>query len=143
MPKVKARILSQRIEGRKLLATVQFDKKCPPDGGLCTVKWGSQRTGSQNSLYWLFLSWLIEHGGLKEHGHFSADALHEDLKAHFIAEKVFDRGRFKVLETEDPTTTDMTKSEFGEYMDKVDEFARDFFEVDTDGFWQEYRQNYQ
>lgn len=142
MPKVKARILSQRIEGRKLLATVQFDQKCPPDGALFTAKWGSQRTGSQNSLYWLFLNWLIEFGGLKEHGHFSADALHEDLKAHFISEKIFDKGRFKVLETEEATTTDMTRSEFGEYMDKVDDFMKSFFEIDTDGFWQEYRQNH-
>ncbi len=142
MPKIKCRMLAEKFDNGKLLAKFQMDGKCPPVGTLCTIKWGSVRTSSQNSLYWLFLSWLIDHGGLKEHGHFSPQALHEDLKAYFIAEKIFDRGRFKVIESEDPSTTDMTKAEFGEYMDKVDEFAKDFFKCDTSGFWEEYRENY-
>jgi hypothetical protein len=142
MPKIKCLMLAEKFDNGKLYAKFQMDAIVPPVGTLCTIKWGSVRTSSQNSLYWLFLSWLIDHGGLKEHGHFSPQALHEDLKAYFIAEKIFDRGRFKVIDSEDPTTTDMTKSEFGEYMDKVDEFAKDFFKCDTSGFWQEYRGNY-
>ena len=141
MPKVKAKIVKQKFQDGKLYAVVQFDRKCPRDGELFTAKWGSIRTLSQNSLYWVFLNWLIEFGGLKEHGHFDPQALHMDLKAHFVAEKIFDRGQFKAIE--EATTTDMTKSDFGEYVDKVDEFVKDFFQIDTAPFWKEYKQNYQ
>jgi hypothetical protein len=140
MPKVKCRVLAQKFVDGKLLAKVQFDQKCPKDGELFTAKWGSTRTLSQNSLYWLFLNWLIEFGGLKDMGHFSADALHLDLKAHFLAQKTLSRAEFKAIE--ESTTTDLTKVEFGEYMDKVDEFVKDFFEIDTSGFWEEYRKNF-
>ena len=139
MPKVRARVLSQKFENNKLIAQVQFDQKCPKDGELFSAKWGSTRTLYQNALYFTFLHWLIENG-LKEHGHFSEQALHEDMKAHFLADKLFDRGKFKAIE--ESTTTDLTISEFSEYFDLVDEFVKDFFGIDTSGFWQEYRRNY-
>jgi hypothetical protein len=142
MPKVKCRMISSKWDNGKLIGTVRFDQKCPAAGELFTCKWGSVRTGSQNSLYWLYLNWLIEHGGLKDHGHFDPQALHLDLKAYFMAEKIFDKGQFKIIENEEPTTTDMTRSEFGEYMDKVDEKVKAFFEIDTEPFWKEYRENY-
>jgi hypothetical protein len=142
MPKVKCRMVSSKWEEGQLIGTVRFDQKCPAAGELFTCKWGSVRTLSQNSLYWLYLNWLIEYGGLKGHGHFDPQALHLDLKAYFMAEKIFDKGQFKIIETEEPTTTDMTRSEFGEYMDKVDEKVKEFFEIDTSGFWEEYRRNY-
>lgn len=142
MPKIKARVLAVKTdcEGR-MLAKLQFNGKLPKENELVTVKWGSVRTLSQNSLYWLYLNWLIEHGGLKDQGHFSADALHLDLKAHFLAEKALTRGEFKAIE--ESTTTDLTKTEFGEYMDKVDDFIKSFFEIDTSGFWEEYKANFQ
>jgi len=142
MPKVKCRMISSKWDEGKLIGVVRFDQKCPGNGELFTSKWGSVRTGSQNSLYWLLLSWCIEVGGLKDKGHFDPQALHLDIKAYFLAEKVFDKGQFKVIESEDPTTTDMTRSEFGEYVDKVDEFIKDFFEISTAPFFEEYRRNY-
>lgn len=141
MPKVKATVLATEVDGKgRFLATIQMNRKMPREGDIVTVKWGSTRSTAQNSLYWLFLNWLINEAGLKEHGHFSAQTLHENLKAHFIAEKVFDKDKFKAIE--ESTTTLMNKLEFGEYMEEVNKFMGEFFEIDTAPFWKEYKDTY-
>jgi len=141
MPKVLAKILDTKVdENGWLLARVRFNQKMPNKGENVTVKWGSIRTLSQNSLYWVYLHWLITIGGLSDHGHFSEQALHENLKEHFISEKIFDKGKFKAIE--ESTTTTMNISEFSEYFDSVDKFMNDFFHIDTSSFWEEYRADY-
>lgn len=140
MPKITARVLATKFEDGKYLGKCQFNGATPPVGAFVSVKWGVTRSSEQNSLYWLYLRFLIDEAGLKDHGHFSPEALHEDLKAHFLADKVFDRGKFKAIE--EATTTDLTRAEFGEYMDKVREFMRDFFKIDDSAFWEQYKQDY-
>jgi len=141
MPRVKAKVLATKIDNGKFYATVQFNGKLPQKGQYFTAKWGSTRSLSQNALYWVYLTWCIEHGGLKDQGHFSPDALHLDMKAYLLAEKIFDRGKFKAIE--EATTTTLNKVEFGEYMDKVDQAVQDIFQIDTNPFWEEYRANHQ
>lgn len=140
MPKVKAKILKTKIENGKMLALVQFNEKMPNVNEFVSVKWGSVRSLPQNSLYWVYLNWLIKYGGLKEQGHFSAEALHLDLKTYFLSEKKFTKGEFEVIETE--STTQLDKNEFGEYLERVDMFVQQFFEIDTSGFWEEYKINF-
>jgi hypothetical protein len=104
----------------------------PPAGEILSVKWGSVRTTNQNSLYWLFLNWCINEGGLKEHGHFFAETLHDNLKQHLLGGVT--------LNIEEVTTNDLTKTEFGEYFDSVDKFMQEFFEIDTKPFWEEHKE---
>ena len=136
MPRVIGKVISTSIIGGHMFANIQFNGKLPPVNAPVKVKWGSTRSLSQNSLYWVYLSWLVNDAGLKDHGHFSPDALHLDLKSYILSEKIFDRGKFKAIE--EATTADLTKTEFAEYFEKVDEAVRDIFNIDTTPFWREY-----
>lgn len=136
-----ARVLETKTNEKGwLVGQIRFNKKIPAKGELLTIKWGSVRTLPQNSLYWVYLNWLINNG-LKEYGHFCAQALHENLKAYFLAEKIMVKGQFVAIE--EPTTTTLGKSEFSEYFDRCDKFISDFFHIDTSPFWEMYKKDYQ
>lgn len=137
MPKVKGKVIKSGTKDEKNLTLIELNGKLPKSGEIVNLKWGSTRSVSQNSLYWLYLNWLINEGKLKDHGHYSADALHMNLKAHFLSEKIFEKGKFKAIE--ESTTTNLDKVEFGEYIEKVDAFMNEFFDVDTTAFWEEYQ----
>lgn len=140
MPKVIVRVLDTKIEDGQLIATIKCNKKVPKVGELCTLHFGSTRSLAQNSLLWVYYNWLIEHGNLKDHGHFSPQALHENLKAYFLAEKIMHKGQFVAIE--EPTTTTLGKTEFSEYMEKVDRFMESFFGVDVSVFWEIHKRDY-
>jgi hypothetical protein len=112
-----------KVKGNKL--AVQFESGNFKEGDLITLHKGSTRTTSQNNFYWKYLTWMIEFGGLQELGHFSVEALHDNLKAHF-----------KIA-----TTTDMGKTEFGEYMDKVNGLMIDLGTNPAE-FWEQYQEEY-
>lgn len=138
MPKAWGRVFSTNVdnEGRNFVI-IQVNGKLPKKNEVVRLKWGSIRTTSQNALYWVYLTWLINEGGLKRQGHFLPETLHENLKAHFLAEKIFSKGKFKAIE--EGTTTQLTKSEFGEYIETVDQFINSFFGIDTSAFWEAHK----
>jgi len=138
MPKIIGKVLSTRIDNGMMFANIQLNGKLPRIGEKVLVKWGAQRSLSQNSLYWVYLNWLINHAGLKDQGHFSVEALHINLKTHLLAEKIFDRGKFKAIE--EATTVTLNKVEFTEYLHRVDEVVQETFKVDTNGFWEDYKE---
>ena len=141
MPRVKAKILEHLKDPNGwLVAKVRFNAKMPPVGEYLAVKWGSTRTIPQNNLYWLYLNFLIKDAGLKECGHFSAQALHENLKCELLARKVFTQGKFKAIE--EATTTTLDKAEFAEYLTEADRLVSEIFEIDTSPFWEEYKNIY-
>jgi hypothetical protein len=95
----------------------------------------SIRTLPQNALYWSFLSWCIspEGGDLQSQGHFSIDALHEDIKSWFKSTHKHDFDIDKVF-----TTTELNAKEFGEYFEIVNaELMIQFFGIDTSGFFKD------
>ena len=123
MPKVTAKVLAVKTDEQgRYLAKLQFNEKLPRKGEIVSCKWGSVRSLPQNSLYWVFLSWLIKDAGLKDQGHFSPEALHLDLKAHILSDKIFDKGKFKAIE--EASTAELTKGEFSEYFTRVDESGK-------------------
>ena len=140
MPTVKGKIIKTKKDEKGLFAIVQFNGRFPKENELLTIHWGAKRSESQNAIYWVFLNWLINDAGLKEQGHFDPMALHFNLKAHFLAEKIFDKGKFRAIE--EATTTTLNKIEFGEYLDKIDKFMKDFFKIDTQPFWDIYARDY-
>ncbi len=140
MPKVQGKVREVGNEGGMFFAKIQLNRKVPRVGENVIVKWGSQRTINQNSLYWVYLTWLINEAGLKDQGHFSPEALHLNLKQYLLAEKIFDKGKFKAIE--ESTTVTLNKVEFGEYFDRVDEVVNSIFEVNTAPFWEMYAKDW-
>lgn len=124
MPKIRAKVIKSGTKNGQLLCILALNRKAPMNGEMVSLKWGSERTLPQNALYWKFLDWLINDAGLKDKGHFCNIALHDNFKAHFKIK----------------STNQMDKVEFGEYFDKVDELVKDFFEIDTAPFWEQYKE---
>ncbi|MGV8130924.1 MAG: hypothetical protein ACP5N7_02365 [Candidatus Pacearchaeota archaeon] len=92
----------------------------------------AKRSLQQNSFYWSYLTWCIKKGGLMAQGHFSIDALHEDIKAWIkqVHKKDFN---------EEFTTANLNKIEFAEYFNLVDyELMTEFFGVNTSHFHRDY-----
>ena len=137
MPKVAGKVLATKLENGQMLAKIVLNGKLPKVGENILVKWGAKRSVAQNALLWVYYTWLIEHGGMKDQGFFCPEALHASLKAHFLADKIMNKGEWKAIE--DGSTAVLNKLEFMEYIEKIDHFICDFFGISTADFWDDYK----
>jgi len=141
MPKIKAKVLATKVdENGRMLAKIQCNEKLPPLNAPIEIRYGSKRSLAQNAFLWTYYTWLINHAGMTDHGFFCPEALHVSLKAHFLAEKIMSRGEFKAIE--EGSTATLNKLEFGQYIEKIDNFIVDFFGIDTSPFWEEYEKDW-
>ena len=141
MQTIKAKVLDSKVDEKgRLLAILQCNRRLPKKNEYVELRWGKKRSLEQNSLYWVYLNWLIDEAGLKEYGHFNPMALHVDLKEYFLAKKVYDKGELKSIE--EATTTSLNKIEFGEYLKSVEDFMYEFFEISSAPFWKTYAEEY-
>ena len=95
-----------------------------------------KRTLKQNALYWAYLTWVIHpHGGdLESQGHFSVDALHENVKAWIEAKHSHDFPIDRKF-----STAGLDKIEFGRFFDLVNaELMIEKLELDTSPFFADY-----
>lgn len=133
--KIKAKVLA--IKDNLIKAQVSVAKFRV--GDIITISKGGKRSSIQNNLYWAYLTYLVVNH-LRDFGHFCPMGLHESLKQYFLAEKKMERGQWKAIEG--ATTTELSKTEFAEYIKSIDEFVCDFFKIDTTEFWQDYEDVY-
>lgn len=122
-----------RIEGGKLKlsnrrAFEQMIKELPDMEVEIVVKKKARRSTQQNRYYWGVVVWMVRQG-LAELGHrFNAEDVHAFLKDKFNGTDIVnDDG--EIVARIGQSTTVMNKSEFGEYIDKVAEWASEYLGI--------------
>lgn len=134
MPRVKGRVLKVGVIDGEYRCLVSLNRKIPSKGELCTLEWGKKRTNDQNSLYWKFLTWLMEDCGLKEQ-YDTEDELHEQFKGRFLVKMVeSELGLLTVIRS----TKDLDTAEFHEYIEKINNILPKYLNIDPSPFWEEY-----
>lgn len=117
---------------------IQFDEKCKFKlNELANVSSKRfKRTLPQNNFYWAFITWCVhENGGaLCDQGHFSVNALHEDVKAWIEAAHSHDFPIGKKF-----STAGLDKRDFGRFFDLVNaELMIEKLGVDTSPLFRDY-----
>jgi hypothetical protein len=88
----------------------------------------AKRSMPQNAFYWCYLTFCLE-AGLKEQGHFSTDALHEDIKSWL--KETYPHEYKKGF-----SSADCNKPEFSALFELIDrELMIKFFEISTAPFF--------
>ena len=81
------------------------------------------RNSDQNAKYWVQLSILEQHTG------HSKEELHDIFKYKFLSfDKMFFDSNYKILKS----TTKLSKFEFCEYLNKIQIFASEFFNINLE-----------
>lgn len=121
----------------KNIVTLEMDPGKLRVGEIVNVKWGAVRSATQNSLYWCFLEWLIEEGGMKDQGYFFKEELHRAFKGRLLT-KTVSTGKWDTVEIK--STTELSTDEFVAYMEKIDALLTEYCDINTAPFWAQYEQ---
>lgn len=136
MAKIKGKVLAVKEN----LAKIQVEKPSLKVGDRIEVKFGKTRSLKANAFYWCYLSFVCKDCDLwNDHAH-CPESLHDSLKRHFLSEKTYDDGKFKIFFT--GSTTELTQKEMYEYIEKIDLFVQEIFKINTKKFWSDYAQNF-
>lgn len=96
----------EKLKDKKVLITIEEEK--------------TPRSLSQNAYYWVILRIISQDTGMNE------DEIHSAMKMKFLRRNYVRED--KKLETV-RSTTSLSTQEFSEYIDRVKEFALDFFQI--------------
>ena len=77
---------------------------------------------------------------MKEQGYMFPDELHEVLKGRLLSKMVKVKGGFKTISTK--STTELTKDEFTDYIDRAEKLLSEYCGVNCAPFWADYANNY-
>ena len=139
MPKIKAKILIADSDPTKRKVTLECNGKVPDVGSIVTLSWGRVRSLKQNSIYWLLLTWYIEHGGLKDQGYMFPEELHNALKGRLLS-RIETKGKFQTRVI--GSTTNLKADEFMDYIEKCEHIIMEHCGVSAAPFWKEYQDDY-
>jgi len=129
--RIKARVL--KVKDMQVL--MECNGKTPKVGDIVTLRWGKVRSNSQNSIYWCWLTWVIENGG-QDQGYMDTEELHEVLKARFLSKRIEAKGGIKTIKV--GSTTELSTDEFVAYMDKCEHTVLEYLGISSAGFYAEY-----
>lgn len=137
---ISGKVLTTKItENGCMVATIQCNGKLPPKDESVVIKFGKQRTTSQNALYFVWLQFCVDNGG-RDAGYFDSSELHEALAGRFLSIKKQAPGGFNTYARK--STTELTKDEFSEYFEKCQACVREYLHIDDASFWAEYLSTY-
>ena len=100
-----------------------------PDGSYeLTLKKANRRSLSQNAYYWSAVVPMI-HEGLRDLGHdVNLQDTHEFLKARFNSKEIVEPTTGEMLQIPQ-STTEMNKEQFGEYVERISQFAAEYLNI--------------
>lgn len=107
-----------------------------PDGFVLEIR-QEDRTLAQNRFYWAMLR-DIEEQIMPENCKYTADTWHEYFKTRYLPTRMLELPNGMVKEIE-RTTTELTKKEFGDYVEQVLAFSTEHGLVWSDEMVKEYQ----
>lgn len=113
---------------------VDFAKMLKPYEGekvlVQITKRSTRRSYKQNSYLWGVVYHELQQGLTELGNRFTAEEVHELCKVKFLSRKEFPDPETGEMLTVVQSTADLSKDDFGEYVDNIKEWAKDYFSID-------------
>lgn len=113
------------ITGQELMPEQVYSRFGEKQVKIIIARHGSTRSSAQNRYYWGVIISII-HAELQNLGNeVSVEETHQWLKHRFLPQRVLSNTDGEAIGDYPPSTTLLTKSDFGEYIDDIRAFASD------------------